>query len=437
MSEGDVLSQSPSHAEKLRGLRWAVASETFGSAYGVLVLGSILVLFLDELGLRKEQIGLLNGLIFLPGPIALFIAPYLARFGSKRSLIIFYGARKIVAALLILTPGVFAAWGASVVFAYVFAVMMLYGLCRVIAETAFYPWIQEFVPDRVRGQYMAVCNIAGTLAGILAVAWSSYMLGSGMGIGRFQVVIAVGCALGLVGIVLKFPIPGGAPLAKRTDQRTHFSQMRQAVRDRGFRRFLFGLGVLALATGGWAAFVPLYLKEAIGLDAGAVVGLHNWTLIGMLVSSYAWGYSADRKGSKPVLMAALLLVVLLPLGWMALPRHAADSALYAGVMALLSGVGMMGYSISNERLLFVSAVPPEKKTEYMAVFYTFTQILMALSPFLAGRVLAAATGWGGRAYGFKFDQYTPFFVGSLFLVLVGIWIFSGVSERDRLPGDTP
>ena len=154
-----------------------MASETFGSAYGVLVLGSILVLFLDELGLRKEQIGLLNGLIFLPGPIALFIAPYLARFGSKRSLIIFYGARKIVAALLILTPGVFAAWGESVAFAYVFAVMVLYGLCRVIAETAFYPWIQEFVPDRVRGQYMAVCNIAGTLTGILAVAWSSYMLG--------------------------------------------------------------------------------------------------------------------------------------------------------------------------------------------------------------------------------------------------------------------
>jgi hypothetical protein len=62
---------------------------------------------------------------------------------------------------------------------------------------------------------------------------------------------------------------------------------------------------------------------------------------------------------------------------------------------------------------------------------------MALSPFLAGRVLAAATGLDGRAYGVEFDQYTPFFVGSLLLVLVGIWIFSGVSERDRLSGDTP
>lgn len=170
MSAGgdEPQSLSPSPAEKRHGLRWAVVSELFGSAYGVLALGSIFVLFLDELGLRKEQIGLLNGLIFLPGPIALFIAPYLARFGSKRALIFFYGARKFVAASLILAPGVFAAWGQAVTFAYVFAVMALYGLCRVIAETAFYPWIQEFVPNQVRGQFMAVCNIAGTLASMLA-----------------------------------------------------------------------------------------------------------------------------------------------------------------------------------------------------------------------------------------------------------------------------
>ena len=98
MADRGGASRSPSEAEKHRGLRWSVASEVFGSAYGVLVLGSVLVLFLNELGLPKEQIGLLNGLVFLPGPIALFIAPHLARFGFKRSLIIFYGARKFVAA---------------------------------------------------------------------------------------------------------------------------------------------------------------------------------------------------------------------------------------------------------------------------------------------------------------------------------------------------
>jgi len=437
-SESIAQALSPSYAEKRRGLRWAVAAETFGSAYGVLALGSIFVLFLDELGLRKEQIGLLNGLIFLPGPIALFIAPYLARFGSKRSMILFYGARKIVAALLLLTPGVFAAWGQAAAFAYVVAVMVLYGLCRVIAETAYYPWAQEFVPNQVRGQFAAVCNIVGTVVSILAVTWSSYMLGASAGIGSFQVVMGVGCVLGLIGVAFKFLIPGGAPVAKRTDQRTHFRQMKEAVADRGFRRFLLGLGMMGLVTGGWGVFVPLYLKEAIGLDAGAVVGLLNWTMAGRLVSSYAWGFAADRKGSKPVLMVGLLLIMVLPLGWMALPRQAADSELWAGVLAMLSGVAMMGYSIGNERLLFVSAVPPEKKTEYMAVFYTFTQILMALSPFLAGQVLVAATDVQGVAYGFEFDQYTPFFVGSLLLLFVGIWIFSGVRERaasDSLSGD--
>ena len=429
---GDELqSSSPSYAQKRRGLRWAVVSETFGGAYGVLVLGSIFALYLDTLGLRKDQIGLLNGLIYLPGPIALFIAPYLAQFGSKRSLLLFYGARKIVAALLILAPGVLVAWGASWAFVYVVAVMALYGLCRVIAETAFYPWIQEFVPDDVRGQYMAVCNILGTLASIGAVTWSSYMLGSSAGTERFQIVIGVGCAVGLLGIALKLPIPGGAPQVKRTDQRTHFRQVREAVGDRGFVRFLLGLGVLGLATGGWSAFVPLYLKDSIGLQPGVVVGLHNWTLLGTLISSYAWGLAADRKGSKPVLMVGLVLMALLPLGWMALPREAADSTFWPSGLAMLWGASLMAYNIGNERLLFVSAVPPEKKTEYMAVFYTFTQLLLALSPFLSGRLLASAAGMHGEVYGWQFDQYTPFFVGSLFLLLIGVWIFSGVREELR------
>ena len=431
MADSGGVSRLPSEAEKHRGLRWSVASEVFGSAYSVLVLGSVLVLFLNELGLPKEQIGLLNGLVFLPGPIALFIAPYLARFGLKRSLILFYGARKFVAALLLLTPNVYLSWGANTAFAFVFAVMLLYGLLRVIAETAYYPWIQEYVPNSVRGQYMATCSSVGPLVGMLAVGWSSYILGEELAIDRFQFVIGLGCVLGFVGVMLKIPIPGGAPDPARIDQRTYFRQMKAAVADRVFRRFLIGLGVIGLAMGGWRTFVPLYLKEVIGFDAGAVVGLHNWTLLGTLVSSYIWGFAADRKGSKPVLLAGLTLMVLLPVGWIVLPREGADSALWAGVLAALSGVAMMGYGLGHERLLFVSAVPPEKKTEYMAVFYTFTQILMALSPFIAGWILMAARGMAGRVYGLEIDQYTPFFVGSLCMLVVGLWVFSGVRDLSR------
>ena len=49
------------------------------------------------MSLRKKQTGFLCKLICLPGPLALFIAPYLVRFAFKRSLILFCGTRKFVA----------------------------------------------------------------------------------------------------------------------------------------------------------------------------------------------------------------------------------------------------------------------------------------------------------------------------------------------------
>ena len=50
------------------------------------------------MSLRKKQTGFLCKLICLPGPLALFMAPYLFfRFAFKRSLILFCGTRKFVA----------------------------------------------------------------------------------------------------------------------------------------------------------------------------------------------------------------------------------------------------------------------------------------------------------------------------------------------------
>ena len=64
---------------KIRRLPWALLSAALGSVYGN--LGAVLILYYDELSLPKTHIGLLNALIFLPGPLALFVAPLAARWG--------------------------------------------------------------------------------------------------------------------------------------------------------------------------------------------------------------------------------------------------------------------------------------------------------------------------------------------------------------------
>ena len=123
-------------------------------------------------------------------------------------------------------------------------------------------------------------------------------------------------------------------------------------------------------------------------------------------------------------------MLLLPALWLAIPRQDESSLLWAAAVSALWGAASIGYSIGHERQLYVDVVPAEKKTEYMALFYTFTQLAAVISPLLAGWGLDRAEGWRGRLLGFELGPYAPFFAVSFLLLLVGTAFFAG-SGRAR------
>ena len=108
------MQKEPTTVEKLRGLRWSI---TLNSANSVFVqftyFGSAFVLFLDRLGLSKADIGFILSLIPFANLVAIWIAPLAARYGYKRTFIIFFGLRKLVTFFLLLTPWVVAQFGAG------------------------------------------------------------------------------------------------------------------------------------------------------------------------------------------------------------------------------------------------------------------------------------------------------------------------------------
>ena len=100
--------------EKMRGLRWGVAETAANTVFVQLVFfGSVFVLFLNELGLNKSQIGLLLSFFPFFGVIAIFIAPWVARFGYKRTFITFWTLRKFITMLLLLVPWVLDEFGSQ------------------------------------------------------------------------------------------------------------------------------------------------------------------------------------------------------------------------------------------------------------------------------------------------------------------------------------
>src|SRR5690606_27311572 len=183
----------PTTTEKMRGLPWSIAANAANSVFAQFTFfGAVFVLFLSELSISNTQIGFLLALFPFMGVVAPFIAPAVARFGYKRTYVVFWGARKFMTALLLLVPWVMMQFGQQAATLFITFITGGFGLCRAIAETGYYPWIQEFVPGSIRGKYSATNNVASSLASVAAVTVATFVFVLSLGINRFMLLFAVG-----------------------------------------------------------------------------------------------------------------------------------------------------------------------------------------------------------------------------------------------------
>jgi HEAT repeat protein/Na+/melibiose symporter-like transporter len=423
------------NAEKLRGLPWQAAMGATNVVFCYLtVFGSLFLLFLGEMGMPKGKIGFLTALFPFCGVVAVFVAPVVERWGFKRSFILFFGARKVVVGALLAAPWFLTAHGPEAAFYYVAAVLALFAVCRAVAETAWYPWAQEMVPDFVRGKFSAVSTIATTIAGAITIAAVAYVIARASGPQSYIAPMAVGVLFGLASALCCLWIPGGAPVQRPDAFRSHWAGMRETLRDRKFVQFMIGLSAVSLGFAIAASFIPLYMKERIGLTPGWVIFLENGALFGTLLSSYLWGWAADRYGSKPVMLTGLALLVVLPIGWWLLPRGQTVSAGAAMAMSALAGAALSGWGIGWTRLLFVSIVPAQKKTAYLAVFYAWIGVVSGLGPLLAGQLLDRFKGLDGKFWVLPLDPYAPLFALGFLILLAGLFILGRLkAERGMGP----
>ncbi|MGD2039815.1 MAG: MFS transporter [Anaerolineae bacterium] len=419
--------QGPTTVEKLRGLPWGIAWSVTNSVFAQFTFfGSIFVLYLNQIGLDKGQIGGLLSLLPFFGIVAVFVASSLARIGYKRVFVATFSARTTTAILLLLAPWVLLQFGQQAVLAFIVVAVAAFALFRAIGFTAYYPWLQEQVPDSVRGKYTAIKNALASLTALVAMLGAGYVLGPDPDLGRFMVIISVGIVSGALSVWASTKIPGGAPVAADSDEGSSWLEMVRAVRDPNFVRFLAGIGLVTLSTTPLVSFVPLFMKEQVGLSADQVVWLETGILVGGLVSSYLWGWLADRYGSKPVMISGAYFLPLLPLAWLLMPRGVTWSLYIALIIAVGQGFANTGWTIGSGRLLFVRVVPSENKTAYLALYYAWMGIIGGLGQLMGGWLVDWTSGLGGEWWIFSLDPYTPLFVLGILLPLFGLLLFRRV-----------
>lgn len=426
MSATTISPNEPTTIEKMKGLPWSIAGDSFNSVFVQFTFfGSVFILFLNALGLSKSQIGIMLSIFPFAGLIALFIAPAVARHGYKRTFLTFWGLRKIVTAFLLFTPWVYANFGETTTIVYVGVIVVGFALCRATAETGKYPWVQEYVPNHVRGKFIALDNLFTTIVGLVAIAIAGYVIQRTTGLSGFIVLIGAGVAFGLLSVWAYSYIPGGAPV---TNTESKQRNLRDAINDQSFRNYLLGIGLMTLATVPMISFLPLFMAEEVGLPASQVVLLQSGTLIGGLVSVYIWGWAADRYGSTPVMLSGVLTRVILPIFWLFMPKNSPWSFYAAMGIAFFQGVANMGWAIGSARLLFVKVVPPEKKSDYMALYYAWIGVVGGISQIIGGWILQTSQNLSVPLYVTRLDPYSPLFLMGIILPLLSLFLFKGVKK---------
>lgn len=420
--------------DRLHYLPWLTAADSLNTGFFLLTFtGSVFILFLNELGMDAGQIGFMLALIPFAGIVAPVTTPWIVRYGYKRTFITFWGLRNFVFSFIFLTPLILARYGEETVFLWVAGVITVFALCRAIAEIGNYPWRKEAVPDAIRGKFIALNSMSTTVTGILVTMIAGYVIDAGAGLSRFMILMVMGVTLGLISVWVYAQVPSN-PIAPPSDRNeSHFQGMRHSLRDRNFVLFLLTLGLVTVGGTSVISFVPLYMTAQVSLSDGNVVMLSVGTYLGALISSYWWGWVADRYGSQPIMQFSIFLTMLLPLGWLLMPHNSPLSLPLAFFIAFITGVATLAWQISWVRYLYINIIPAANAAPYTAVYYAWFGFISGLGPLLIGQMLRFAQNIEFEIGLFHLNPYTPVFMLGVILLLVGQFTITRLSSSDATP----
>jgi MFS family permease len=202
-------------------------------------------------------------------------------------------------------------------------------------------------------------------------------------------------------------------------------------RDPNFFRLLLFTGLFGLCLYLAYPFYSVYLLKELPLTVGDLTMLTTVATFGSLISLRTWGRLSDRFGNKPIMVTcALTWLLAAAISWLfSSPRHYMH--LYANYF--ITGFMMAGFQQIGQFNLMIKMVPPENKAHYISVYFSFTNMLIALGPLLGAIILNGLPADAGNLFGQPLTRYHVLIVGSLALCLLSLHLLHFVREPAERP----
>ncbi len=366
---------------KLRRLPFYYGYSVLTATAVLCTVGAPLVLFAAELGMDKDRIGLIGGIMPFFQVLGIASLPVILHFGTRR-----VAALALIARYLFLFP-LFAAplftSAPDIAFALILGAIICFAMCRTLSEAAVVPWSQEFIPRLVRGQISGNIAIAYLPVALIGSFLIQRWLDGQTGLERFYPVFAIGIALGIFGASNLFGLGGGAPRTTRGAWWETLAQLRLPLRDRNFLAFLYSSGAQYLIFSALNVFLLLFFRERLGISSGQLVLMAALIPVGSAAGSYAAGWFIDRHGTRAIRITLQTLQVAMLLGLPFIHSGIAGVDLLVGLIFFLFGFLVQGAMVAGN-VYMLNYVPPTERESYMALAYSSDGIFGGGLTVLAG-----------------------------------------------------
>ncbi len=412
--------------DKLRRLPYLYTFNVLNTAALLCTVSTPLALYAAELGVPKDRIGLLGGIMPFAQVLCIAFLPLVMQFSQRITSALAYGGRYLfllpwlAAPLFLGTP--------DIVFWILFGSMTLFSISRTIAETALWPWSQEYMPRQVRGRISGITSLLVLPAALLGSLAIQLWLDSRTGIDRFFPVIVIGVTFGLVsafsllGLGGGNPRPGSAARPRRHQGDAHPDPRRQFLALPVF----VGHAVLRLHRG---QPVP---RAVLPRTAG-----HQLRPARPPHCTRTGGRGAGRADRRlvrrslrhprhPHHVAGLQVVLLFCL--LLVNDRLPGVHVIAGAIFFLFGL-LFQSSISVGGIYMLNYVPPAQKENYMTLAYATDGIIGGGVTFLAGMLLNFLEVQPVTLFGAALGSYETLFVLCAVVVVTSALAFAVLKEE--------
>jgi len=302
-------------AQQKLGRRLFLSFELVNALSFTLLTGNLIVLLLLRFGADPFTIGIIQAFSY----VSFLFMPLSKRIVPKAGLINTFGwswtLRYIAIIPLVFAPILVGSGNSVLGIVLVVVGYSLFQILRGFGLIANSPLTQALSAGKDRGAYLSQKNLMINIAALLAGLLVSLGLGSYAPLERYSLFLGIGVALGFVGCIIIFKIPE-PPSARFGASSPFFADVRVAMKDPSFARFVVPFSLFMFVGGMGRSFMIVYAKNAYGFGDDAAMILTVVAGLGAVVMSLFSRVVLDRVGPKPmfILFTLAFLLSILPLG---------------------------------------------------------------------------------------------------------------------------